>query len=343
MRLVAALLAVALAGPVHAIPAGWLKRSAVLARLPFSTPGCHPSGSFGLTMSRGSVATYVDGGGTLQTCAANQLRVGPDGAIIESAATNYALNATTHPKTAEETASLATGAYVAWHAGAGTLTVAAGTAVVTGLSCSAVAAGTLCPFTVTTAGTMSITTTSGTTRVQVEGGAVASSFIATAGASATRAADRPSMPMPAGFNPAQWCVGATVRPNGAWSARNYYVAAAGPSNSTNSLRLSTNTANRIVVDTYDGAAAIFTVNPSHGFTGSASHRIFGCFAGSTAGQKGYADGSVLSSGTSGTGTGLAARPATFYPGNASTSGAELNGALSDLVICRRGTPGLACK
>lgn len=157
-----------------------------------------------LTVTRSSAATY-EVGGTLWTAPAGALRVNSDGALIEASATNYALNSGTHPKTTEASASVTTGAAVAWHAGTGTMTLAAGTATVTGLSCTAVAAGTPCTFTVTVAGTMSITTTAGTTRVQIENSSVPTSYIATTTTAATRQADVVSVASPFATVPTAIC------------------------------------------------------------------------------------------------------------------------------------------
>lgn len=166
----------------------------------FDVPGDYASGDTTLvvpatpiTVVRNSVATYENPPGTIVTAAANRLRVTADGALIEQAATNYALQSATHPKTNEASGALPTGKFTAWHSGTGTLTVTAGTATVTGLSCTTVAAGTLCPFTVTGGGTVLVTTTAGTTHVQIEPGlSVKSSLIATGATPVVREADNVS-------------------------------------------------------------------------------------------------------------------------------------------------------
>lgn len=101
---------------------------------PFTTPGDYATGTTSLctpatalTVTRSSSATYENPPGTLVTATANRLRVAADGALIEAGATNYVLNSGTHPKTTEASASVTTGAAVAWHAGTGTMTLAAGT------------------------------------------------------------------------------------------------------------------------------------------------------------------------------------------------------------------------
>lgn len=308
------------------------------ARYAFATPGCYPSGT--VTISRASVATYLDAGGALQTCSANQLRVTPTGALIEAAGTNYVSNAATHPKTAQATAALPTGAFVAWTAGSGTFSVAAGTAVVTGLTCSGVAAGTPCTFTVTTGGTMSITTSAGITLAQIEAGSLPSSFIPTTTAPGTRAAD--AVTVPGGMNPSAWCVAGTYTPNGPWASTARGLYSTGSYHAANSLRSLMSATSYVYLDTTDAAAGQKEIHLSigGGMASGSSHRIVGCDQAGT--LRLYLDGTLLVTNGSGTGSGVLGTIGALSLGDDST-GFILNGTISDFRICKRGTPGGDCK
>ncbi len=117
--------------------------------------------------------------------------------LIEPARTNYFLNSTA-PVT-QTTESLGTGTYTAWIDGTGSATVAANTATITGGG--AATDGSPLTFVVTGAGTVDVTIAGGPTRGQVEGGPVATSFIVTTGATATRATEsgEPKFTLPTGL------------------------------------------------------------------------------------------------------------------------------------------------
>lgn len=107
------------------------------------------------------------------------------GLSIEEARTNFLLNSTV-PAT-QTTASLGTGVYTLWINGSGSATSSAGTATVTGAGAATNGAPNV--FTVTVAGTVTITVGGSLNAFQCEPGIWGTSFIVTAGATATRAAD----------------------------------------------------------------------------------------------------------------------------------------------------------
>lgn len=121
------------------------------------------------------------------TFLSNVLAVTPTlGALIEtSAATNLFLNSTA-PVT--QTINLATtGSYTLWVNGSGSAAIAANTATITGAGTST--NGTPVTVNCTVAGTVDITITGSLNAVQLEKSAFGTSFVVTAGVSATRAAD----------------------------------------------------------------------------------------------------------------------------------------------------------
>lgn len=116
----------------------------------------------------------------------NALAVTPgSGALIEEARTNVLLNSAA-PAT-QTTASLAVGTYTLWVNGSGSATPSAGTATITGAGTAT--NGVPDVFVVTVAGTVTITVAGALNAFQCELGAFGTSFIPTAGAPATRAAD----------------------------------------------------------------------------------------------------------------------------------------------------------
>jgi len=172
-----------------------------------------------ISLTRATTATN-EVNGIVWNVPAGVPRVTTQGTLIERASLNAVLNNRTHPKTAEATAALGTGAHVAWHEGTGTMTVAAGTATVTGLSCTAVAPGTLCKFTVTAGGTMVITTSAGTvTKAQIETGSTKTSEIPTAGTSVARNADSVNVATTVMGTLNPFCMEVTATPYGgrAWT------------------------------------------------------------------------------------------------------------------------------
>ena len=100
----------------------------------------------------------------------------------------------------QTTASLGTGTYTLWVNGSGSATSSAGTATITGAG--AATNGTPNVFVVTVAGTVTITVSGSLNAFQCELGTFGTSFIITAGATATRAADVITLTTPPTFGSA---------------------------------------------------------------------------------------------------------------------------------------------
>lgn len=128
-------------------------------------------------------------GASFNTFANNVLRITPTkGLLVEVARTNQLLNSTA-PVT-QTTASLATGSYVAWMNGSGSMAVSAGTATLTGAGTAT--NGTPNTFTVTVAGTVTVTMSGQVLACQLEAatqGATGTSLIVTGAATVTRIVD----------------------------------------------------------------------------------------------------------------------------------------------------------
>ena len=158
----------------------------------------HFDGSAPLAVIRATLATYVGINGTTRfTVPAGVARITSTGLLDEPLRIQYVKNNSTHPKTAEDTAAVGTGAHVAWAEGTGNFTVAVNTATATGLPCTQ-AVGTLCSFTVTGAGTLAVTTDATVTTASVENGATKTSFIPTTTTATQRNADVVTFTAPAG-------------------------------------------------------------------------------------------------------------------------------------------------
>jgi hypothetical protein len=204
---------------------------------------------FGLLGTKGETALLTRT--TTKTCEVNGITwnvaagapcITPTGMLVERTATNYVLNNRTHPKAAEATGSItATQACVGWHEGTGTMTIAAGTATVTGLSCTAVSPGTLCTFNVTVTGTMAITTSAGTvTKAQIEcPGSTKTSEIPTAGTAVARNADVLSLANPRNGQSIQSeCMSGYFTPySGLWTAQDRYTLMHGQNGGAPSINI----------------------------------------------------------------------------------------------------------
>jgi len=143
-----------------------------------------------MAFSRASGATsgtYLDASGSSYTTyTTDQPRFMAGGVKIEPAATNRLLNSTA-PVT-QTTASLATGTYCLWVTGSGSATSSAGTA--TGSGFGVATAGVPNVITLTGAGTVTVTVAGSLDRFQLELSTAPTTFIVTAGAVATRAAEQ---------------------------------------------------------------------------------------------------------------------------------------------------------
>jgi len=143
-----------------------------------------------IAVSRASNATDLlptsASGFAYSSFGSNTLPVTPGwGALIETnAATNLFLNSTA-PVTHTITLS-ATGNYTLWVNGSGSAAIAAGTATITGAGTAT--NGSPVTINCTATGTVTVTITGSLNACQLESGSIGTSFIVTAGASATRAA-----------------------------------------------------------------------------------------------------------------------------------------------------------
>lgn len=125
-------------------------------------------------------------GASFNTFTNNNLALTPTkGLLIEESRTNLLLNSQT-PIT-QTTGSLGTGSYTLWVNGSGSALASAGTATITGAASAT--NGSPNTFSVTAAGTVTITVTGSLNAFQLEAGSFGTSFIVTAGVTATRAAD----------------------------------------------------------------------------------------------------------------------------------------------------------
>lgn len=145
----------------------------------------------GMTFARASGATdslYTDAAGSsYNTFTNDQPRFSATWGLLNEpqARTNYLFNSAA-PAT-QTTPSLAVANHALWVIGTGSATITAGTGVATGLGTAT--PGTPLLFSVTTAGTFTVTVTGSLNRFQLERGGSPTSFIVTAGAIGTRAAE----------------------------------------------------------------------------------------------------------------------------------------------------------
>jgi hypothetical protein len=304
----------------------------------------------GLMPQRGgalSITRTTTGTGAYATFTANGViwpasdywpRIEAAGVLVEVARENYVLNSITHPKTTEATASLPTGLYLGWHTGTGTMTIAAGTATISGLTCTAVAAGTVCGWSVTGAGTVLVTTTAGTTAAQIEkyttSGSAPSSLIVTGAALGARSLEVVSGVWPAGLQ-TSWCVRAAALM--APTTRVWSSTAPGPTWLEVGSIAAANSARLILI----GSAPSFRVHDAAGTARTAQ----GNFTGTTTGvpitamgcsdrvgvARFYRDGANQGNAIAG-GTGLwGAVPTIFYIGGSAST--AMQGWVRDVRIC----------
>jgi hypothetical protein len=284
----------------------------------------HFDGYSALAVTRTTNATYENPAGTVWTAAPGVARITTDGLLVEPARTNYALQSATHPKAAEATGAVPVGACVAWHDGTGTMTLAAGTATVTGLSCTTVAAGTLCPFTVTLTGTMALTTTAGTTHAQVEcAGSFRTSRIVTTTTALARNADAVTATVPA--VPAKFSVAGTFKKgNGApWTSGTPWSL--GTAAGANSASLTMGAAN-LVFTLIDGSIASKTCTvTAPGYAAGSSQALTAKDLAGTMSLTGGCTQAGAGSGQFGT------APTTLYLGQTS-AGDQFSGFIKSLTL-----------
>jgi hypothetical protein len=146
-----------------------------------------------VTFTRASSGTFVDSAGTLQTAAVNAPRFDHNpttgeslGLLVEEQRTNLLLNSGT---LSTQSATVTAVAHTLHFTGTGTITLTgastAGPLVGTGTGEANRVSLTFTP----TAGSLTLTVSGTVTNAQLEAGAFRTSYIATAGATATRAAD----------------------------------------------------------------------------------------------------------------------------------------------------------
>lgn len=138
----------------------------------------------GWSFTRASTGTYVNSAGVMTTFASGEPRIGDRGLLIEGARTNLFLNSNVG---STQSVTVTAAAHTLSFYGTGTITLS-------GTSTAGPLVGTGANDRVTltftpTAGTLTLTVSGSCTLVQLELGAFVSSYIATTGSSATRAAD----------------------------------------------------------------------------------------------------------------------------------------------------------
>lgn len=176
----------------------------------------------GVTFARASTATYFDAAGTLQTATTNTPRWDYDpvarrlnGLLMEVAGTNLLLNSAT---LGTQSVAVTAQSYALSFYGTGTITLSGTSTAGPLVGAGAMPARVSLIFT-PTAGTLTLTVTGSVLNAQLEAATYPTSYIPTAGASATRAAEGCSTPTGAWFNAAassmmiEYMVGQKVAPS----------------------------------------------------------------------------------------------------------------------------------
>jgi hypothetical protein len=153
---------------------------------------------------------------------------------------------------------------------------------------------------------------------QVESGIFASSYIATAGTTATRVAESARFAMPASLSGSNWAVGLTVEPR-LWTSAgarvlfqtdNAYAAA-------NHVSLYVNTTGTLQFDVFDNATAIKSMTTNAAISGTRLRLVATCENGTLAL---WVDGAKPAQTAGGAGTGVITTwPANFYVGTNRTT------------------------
>lgn len=163
-----------------------------------------------------------------------------------------------------------------------------------------------------------------------------SSLIATAGAPVVRPADVLSVAWPTISN-SEWTVAGTFKPFGAWKSMGLFGA--GTYQAASSWSGQVDGSGAIAFNAYDVTPAAKTSSGASGFASASSHRVVFNQNGGALLQ--YADGSVRTTSTTGTGTGAFTPAATLVVGG-DTNGAGVNGYLTDVRICEGSSPAGDC-
>lgn len=179
---------------------------------------------------------------------------------------------------------------------------------------------------------------------QLETGPVATSYIPTVAASASRSADMVSVANPLSGNPSGWCMvgsGDTI-----WGASGGYrtLAALGTagSNTANTAAFYATESTGAMVSLYlfDGVGGGHTTGAwTHGFISGSQHRLAYCYApgATTLLVDGVQRALTMSGGGNGIMTG---QPSTIYLGGSNATPVEsLNGTISNFLVCNTGTYG----
>jgi hypothetical protein len=260
--------------------------------LDFKQPGILDSR---ITFTRASTATYTDASGTIQTAAIDQPRWDYAGGVlcgllIEETRINLLLNSTT---LGTQGVAVTAQAYTLSFYGTGTITKSgAATGALVGTGATQRVSQTFTP----TAGTVTCTVTGAVTNAQLEAGAFATTWVPTAGATATRAIDVCSMPTSGGWYNASAQTLLFEAMNIVPSTGNYYETYGGISDGTTNNRIELYrdiTSNNIAgLATVSGSAVfnqiIGAAIPNAGFkvamavtSGRQSFALNGVFAGPT--------------------------------------------------------------
>jgi hypothetical protein len=184
-----------------------------------------------ITFTRASTATYTDASGVIQTAAVNAPRWDYAsgvlrGLLIEEARTNLALNSAT---LGTQGVAVTAQAYTLSFYGTGTVTKSgAATGALVGTGTGQRVSQTFTP----TAGTVTCTVTGSVLNAQLEAGSFPTSWIPTAGASATRSQDIMTMPTTGWFGATAGTImaDAMLPANGNVGYRGIFVLDGGPFN-----------------------------------------------------------------------------------------------------------------
>lgn len=279
-----------------------------------------------LSVTRASVGTDLlpvsASGASFQNFISGQIRLTPGlGLLVEESRTNFLLNSTA-PAT-QTTASLGTGTYTLWVNGSGSATMSAGTG--TGCGTSTATQGSQIQFTITVAGTCTVTKTGTLNEFQLELGSFGTSFIPTAGATVTRAADQIVYNSATGLGSAMsiYATGIPYVPGAA--STNQIIAGLDDGTANNRFVLYRHLTNPSAVMVISGST-IFNTISALVWTSAVSGKMTGFATGGT--QASLFNGSSVATGSNG------AIPvvANIYIGEQSSATGFWNGYISRLAV-----------